>query len=163
SPLLATMTGSSTRWAGLQCSMRSATARVTSFCPSMPIFTASIRTSANKVSICAVTNSCGTAEMAVTPWVCCAVSAATTARPYAPSALMALMSASMPAPPDGSTPAMVRVFGIMGSGLGLDQAFGGRAGIGAVELARYPTGQEGFASRLHRLVHGTGHKDRILG
>src|SRR5690606_22453658 len=128
----------------------------------MPIFTASMRTSENRVSICLPTKAGATGAMSVTPWVFCAVSAATTAVPYAPRALMALMSASMPAPPEGSTPAMLRVFRIMGSSLGLDQAFGGRAGVGAVELARHAAGQEGFTSRLHCLVHGAGHEDRIF-
>ena len=57
--------------------------------------------------------------------VFCAVSAAITAQAYPPNALIALTSASTPAPPDGSTPAMVRMFGIecvtavLASGVGL--------------------------------------------
>ena len=70
-----------TRCAGFQCSRRSATTRVTPAWPSMPIFTASTRTSANSVSIWAATNSGGTGEMPVTARVFCAVSAAITAMP----------------------------------------------------------------------------------
>ena len=58
-------------------------------------------------------------ELGATPAGCrsprcvfCAVSAATTAHAYAPFALIAFTSARMPAPPDGSTPAIVRTFGI---------------------------------------------------
>ena len=71
-----------------------------------------MRTSVNNVSICRPTKAGGTGEMPVTPWVFWAVSAAMMAQPYAPSALMALTSARMPAPPEGSTPAMVSALGM---------------------------------------------------
>ena len=53
---------------------------VTCAVPSMPIFAASMRTSANSVSICSLTKAGGTAKIPVTPTVFCAVSAATTAQ-----------------------------------------------------------------------------------
>src|SRR5690606_15753116 len=94
---------------------------------------------------------------------------------------MVLMSARTPAPPEGSTPAMESVLGIMlmgqdlltaeGDGVGaetgrrslarLQQPLGGRAGIGAVEFTWYPARQEGFAACLDRLLHGARHADRI--
>src|SRR5690606_4436747 len=78
---------------------------------------------------------------------------------------MALTSARMPAPPEGSTPAMVREFGIMVGAEslldGLEQALFGRTGVGAVELAGDATGQPGFAPRLHGLLHGPGHQYRV--
>ena len=52
--------------------------RITAAPPSMPIFTASILTSANSVSICSPTNAGGIGKMPVTARVFCAVSAATT-------------------------------------------------------------------------------------
>src|SRR5690606_18371677 len=74
---------------------------------------------------------------------------------------MALMSAKMPAPPEGSTPAMVREFGIISiysTVQRLQQPFLGRAGISAVVLARDATSQEGFAACLHGELHGGGHE-----
>ena len=58
-----------------------ATASAISGDPSMPIFTASMRTSANRVSICKRTKSAGGKWMPVTCCVFCAVSAATTPEP----------------------------------------------------------------------------------
>ena len=78
----------------------------------MPIFAASTRTSLNSVSICMRTKSGGTGKIPWTPTVFCAVSAATTAQAYAPFAEIAFTSARIPAPPEGSTPAMERTFGM---------------------------------------------------
>ena len=81
SPLLATMTGSSTTFAARQCARRSATVVVTSALPSMPILLAWMATSANRVSICRRRKSVGGTCTPVTAWVFCAVSAAITPQP----------------------------------------------------------------------------------
>ncbi|KAG1256605.1 hypothetical protein G6F65_016248 [Rhizopus arrhizus] len=75
------MTGSSTTWAGAHLARFSATTSITGRWPSMPILTASMRTSVNSVSICKPTKAGGTGEMPVTPWVFWAVRAAMTAQP----------------------------------------------------------------------------------
>src|SRR5690606_28287090 len=82
---------------------------------------------------------------------------------------MALMSARMPAPPEGSTPAMVSAFGItacvviacMSRLQGLKQAFFRRTRIGAVELSWNAAGTPGFAPSFHGFLHGTGHEHGI--
>ncbi len=75
----------------------------------MPIFTASTRTSSNTASICAATKSGSIARKPRTPWVFCAVNAVSAAIPYVPNAAKVFRSAWMPAPPLGSDPAMLRM------------------------------------------------------
>ncbi len=58
-----------------------ATASVTAAVPSMPILTASTRTSAKIACSCAVTKAGGISSIPVTPRVFCAVSAVSTAMP----------------------------------------------------------------------------------
>ena len=85
SPLLATITGSTTRCgsrpSAIGAASPSATAVAIGAVPSMPIFAASMRTSPNSVSICSRTNAGGTGCTPVTVQVFCAVNAATTPVP----------------------------------------------------------------------------------
>src|SRR3546814_4137804 len=46
---------------------------------------------------------------------------------------------------------------------GLNQAFGRRTGVCAIEFAGYAAGKESFASGFHGFLHGAGHKYRIAG
>ncbi len=75
SPLVATMTGSSTTLFRACRPMASATTRTTSGECSMPIFTASTPMSSTTASICARSISGGTPWMSRTPRVFCAVMA----------------------------------------------------------------------------------------
>ena len=82
SPLVATITGSSTTGIPAPCrASPSATAAMMSGRDSIPIFTAPTDRSENTLSICRVTNSAGTSWMAWTPRVFCAVRAVTTLAP----------------------------------------------------------------------------------
>jgi len=95
----------------------------------MPILVASGTMSSSSVSSWRRTKSTGTACTPVTPRVDCAVRAVMTLMAYAPSALMAFMSAWMPAPPLGSTPATVSTLGMMWAGGSGERAgAGGRSG-----------------------------------
>ena len=107
------MTGSSTTTGGRTRSSHAPTARMTSASASIPIFTASITMSSDTASSCARRKSTGGTCTARTPCVFCAVSAVSTAIPYPPFAAMDLRSAWMPAPPDGSLPAMLSTRGTM--------------------------------------------------
>src|SRR5690606_8766860 len=77
----------------------------------MPSFTAGMRKSSKQASSCARRKPGSGTCTAVTPRVCCAVSAASTLSPCTPWAAKALRSAWMPAPPPESEPAMVSAQG----------------------------------------------------
>ncbi len=112
SPLLATITGSTTRLGRSSDSIAAATTSTMAEVASMPVLTASQPMSAATASICAPTNSAGTRCTPVTPRVFCAVRAVTAEVPYTPWAAKVLRSAWMPAPPPESEPAIVRAVGI---------------------------------------------------
>ena len=76
--------------------------------PSIPTFTASTRYFLRSTAISLNRNSGGTGRTACTARPSCAVSAVMAERPATPKASKTLMSACMPAPPEGSAPAMVR-------------------------------------------------------
>ena len=77
----------------------------------MPVLTASIATSSLTAANCCVRNSVGGVWIARTPWVFWATRAVTAAIAYPPAAVMDLVSAAVPAPPEGSVPAMERTRG----------------------------------------------------
>src|SRR5690606_16163962 len=82
-----------------------------------------------------------------------------------PRALMALISARMPAPPEGSTPAMVKELGIILQSLTvqrLQKTLLGGAGICTVILARNAASAPGFAAGFDRFFHGRGHEDGVV-
>ena len=84
----------------------------------MPILTASGRMSPKMQSICWATNSGEAFSMPYTPVVFCAVRAVMALIAYMRWAVMVLMSAWMPAPPEESEPAMVStVFMVWGCSL----------------------------------------------
>jgi hypothetical protein len=107
-PEVAIITGSSTIAAGRCASSASATAWMISLVASMPSLTAPIRKSSKHASSWARKNATGGTWTAVTPRVCCAVSAVIAASPCTPCAAKVLRSAWIPAPPPESEPAMVR-------------------------------------------------------
>src|SRR5690606_41840940 len=77
---------------------------------------------------------------------------------------MALISARMPAPPEGSTPAMVKELGIILQSLTvqrLQKTLLGGAGICTVILARNAASAPGFAAGFDRFLHGRGHQDGV--
>src|SRR5690625_4456252 len=87
---------------------------------------------------------------------------------------MALRSARMPAPPEGSTPAILKTFGmcllmvfaITGERFplrthGSDQAGHGRAGTAGINPTWDASGQKRFASRHNPMAHGARHAHRI--
>src|SRR5699024_6659250 len=110
-PVVATMTGSRITLGGRRRRSHSPTACTRAASPSMPILTASISTSSATASSWAITVSSGTGWTSDTPTVFWTVTAVTTPMPYPPIAATALTSASSPAPPDGSVPAMHRMRG----------------------------------------------------
>jgi hypothetical protein len=111
SPLVATITGSTTSTGTGWARRYPVTVRVISAVPSMPIFTPSTVTSSNTASSCSVRKATSGVWMLRTPWVFWATRAVTTVIAKPPASETALMSAWMPAPPVGSVPAMDRMRG----------------------------------------------------
>ena len=138
SPLVATMTGSSTTRVPGNASSPVATASIMSLVASIPILMAPTSRSLATARIWANTNSGGTGMTPSTPRVFCAVSAVIALAPYTPSAENVLMSAWIPAPPDESEPAMVSataVFSVlMANHYGQQIAKGKRAIFGQVYI-----------------------------
>ena len=112
SPLVATMTGSTTIGTSRPAST-SATACAVSADPIIPILTASTPISVTTELICASTISVGTGSTACTPKVFCAVIAVIAVMAWPPSIVTVLISAWMPAPPPESLPAMIRMRGVI--------------------------------------------------
>ncbi|SLM94605.1 hypothetical protein FM106_08100 [Brachybacterium faecium] len=81
SPLLATITGSTTSTRGGCAATQAATVSITSTVPSMPVLTASSSTSSLTAVSCAATTSAGGTWMSRTPRVFWATTAVTTAMP----------------------------------------------------------------------------------
>src|SRR3989442_8377189 len=107
-PLLATITGSTTRFGTRWRLSAAATASRILVLDSMPVLAASMPMSSATASICAATTSASISWMRVTARVFCAVMAVIAEVPNTPSAPNVLRSAWMPAPPPESDPAMVR-------------------------------------------------------
>ena len=118
SPLLASITGSTTMGMSGYARSASATAAMISALASMPVLMAPAPISERTESICAVTASGGRLKTACTPRVFWAVTDVTADMPYTPLAENVLRSAWMPAPPPESEPAMVSATGIMGGDSG---------------------------------------------
>ena len=81
SPLVATITGSTTSGPTGRRESTSTTACTTAAEPSMPVLAACTVTSSSRVSSCWATKAAGTGCTPVTPWVFCAVRAVSTAQP----------------------------------------------------------------------------------
>lgn len=111
SPLVEIITGSMTTMGGRTASSQSATSAITSAFASMPTFTASMPMSAERASSCARSTPAGGTWTPCTPRVFCTVSAVIAAMPYPPFAAIDLRSAWIPAPPEGSLPAMLSTRG----------------------------------------------------
>jgi hypothetical protein len=114
SPEVATMTGSTTSTAGGFSSSQAPTAAMISVVPSMPVLTASSSTSSDTERSCRLRKSEGGVWMAWTPVVFWATRQVTAVIANPPAALIDLVSAAVPAPPDGSVPAMDRTLGRAG-------------------------------------------------
>jgi len=110
-PEVATITGSNTTGTPRSSSSTSATASAVAGAPIMPIFTASTPISPITARICATTISGGTAWIARTPSVFCAVIAAMAVVGWPPSIVTVRISAWIPAPPPESEPATIRTRG----------------------------------------------------
>lgn len=110
---MATITGSTTTTSGRCSSRKVATASTISAVPSIPVLTASILTSSLTAASCWTRKSVGGVWMARTPSVFWATKEVTTAIAYPPAAMIDLVSAAVPAPPDGSVPAIDRTRGIV--------------------------------------------------
>ena len=106
-PLVDTITGSTTIWRGLYVSSALMTASSVSASFTIPIFTASGRMSSITAEIWSYTASGGRGCTYFTPTVFCTVTAVTAEAPYTPRAEKVFRSAWIPAPPEGSEPAIV--------------------------------------------------------
>ena len=113
SPLLAIITGSTTRGISVYPRSASATAARISVLASMPVLITWAPISVRTESICAATTSGDRLWTACTPRVFCAVTDVTADMPYTPFAEKVFRSAWMPAPPPESEPAMVSATGII--------------------------------------------------
>jgi hypothetical protein len=115
-PLAATMTGSTTTGTPRAASGASTSTSRSTIAgdATMPTLIASTPTSEITASSWARTTGSGTGWTAVTPWLCCAVIAVITVRPWPPSMVAVLRSAWIPAPPPESEPAMSRTRAIIG-------------------------------------------------
>ena len=105
-PVLAAMTGSTTRGASWSSRM-SATVPTISALYSIPVLIAFTSASLRTDSSCSLMNSSGSGRMSSTPHVFCAVTAVMTVAAWTPTTDIALTSAWMPAPPIESEPATV--------------------------------------------------------
>ena len=88
-----------------------ATASTFARVPRAPTFTARTRWWRSTSTACRVTSLAGTAWTLFTPAVDCTVRMATAAHPNAPAAAKARRSATIPAPPPGSSPPMASAQG----------------------------------------------------
>src|SRR5699024_1023667 len=119
SPLVATITGSTTSTRGGCAAIHSATVSMTSTVPSIPVLTASRQTSSETAASWAASTAVGGTWISRTPCVFWATTAVTTAIAYPPAAVIDLRSAAVPAPPEGSVPAIESTRGsAAGEGLG---------------------------------------------
>ena len=110
-PPLATMTGSAT--SGVSAGSSAQTASMVALSCSMPVLIASAPISSSTTRICWRMKSSGMGSTPCTPSVFCAVSAVMAVAAKPPSAVTALMSAWMPAPPPLSLPATMRTLPFM--------------------------------------------------
>ena len=108
------MTGSTTSTAGGFSSSQAPTAVMISVVPSMPVLTTSSSTSSDTERSCWLRKSEGGVWTAWTPVVFWATRQVTAVIANPPAALIDLVSAAVPAPPDGSVPAMDRTLGRAG-------------------------------------------------